>query len=80
MSQYVQLLLETAFNTKGKCGGDKNAHRVVVGKYYGKNHLEDLGRDGKIIIEWILKQLVVKVCTGFIWLRRGTSDKLLLTR
>jgi hypothetical protein len=45
--QYISEYLETAFNTKGKCGGDKNAHRVLMGKYYGNNHLENLDIDGQ---------------------------------
>jgi hypothetical protein len=27
----------------------RSAHRVVVGKPEGKNHLEDIGADGKIL-------------------------------
>jgi hypothetical protein len=29
-------------------------HKMLVGKPEGRNHLEDLGTDGKIILEWIL--------------------------
>jgi hypothetical protein len=29
----------------------KIAHRVLVRKYYGKNHLGDFGKDWKIIIK-----------------------------
>jgi hypothetical protein len=43
----VQLLLETGFDTRGSVEETKNAHRVLVRKYYGKNRLEDLGKDGK---------------------------------
>jgi hypothetical protein len=32
-----------------------------------RNHLEDLGVDGKIILEGILGKQGVKVWTGFIW-------------
>jgi hypothetical protein len=39
----------------------------------GQDHLEDLGIDEKLILEWILKKLGGKVWTGFIWLRIGTS-------
>jgi len=39
----------------------KNAHRVLVRKYYEKSHLEDLGKDGKIIIKFILKRQDVEV-------------------
>jgi hypothetical protein len=30
------------------------------------NHLEDLGLDGKIILEWILEKYSGKLWTGFI--------------
>jgi hypothetical protein len=35
-------------------GEMKNTYHILVGKPEGKNHLEDLGVDGKIILEWIL--------------------------
>jgi hypothetical protein len=38
----------------------------------GRDHLEDLGVDGKIILEWILQKYVGGLY-GFIWLRFGTS-------
>jgi hypothetical protein len=36
----------------------RSAYNVYVEKPGGKNHLEDLGVDGKIISEWILKEVV----------------------
>jgi hypothetical protein len=39
----------------------------------GRDHSEDLGVDGKIILEWILGKQGGKVWTGLIWLRLGTS-------
>jgi hypothetical protein len=42
----------------------------------GRDHLEDLGVDDRIILEWILGKYDVKVCTGFIWIRIGTSGGL----
>jgi hypothetical protein len=38
---------------------------------------ENLGVDGKIKLEWILGKWVAKVWTRFIWLRIGTSGRLL---
>jgi len=41
----------------------------------GRDHLEDLGVDGKIL-EWILEKKGGKVLIGCIWLRRGTNGGL----
>jgi hypothetical protein len=41
-----------------------------------KNHLEDLGIDGKIILELILWKQGWKLCTGCMWLTTGTSGRL----
>jgi hypothetical protein len=32
----------------------RNAYKILVGKPEGKRHSEDLGIDGKIVLEWIL--------------------------
>ena len=37
----------------------------------GKNHLEDPGIDGKIILRWIFRKWDVGAWTGLIWLRIG---------
>jgi hypothetical protein len=39
-----------------------------------RDHLEGLGVDRMTIFKWISKKLSGRVCTGFIWLRIGTSD------
>jgi hypothetical protein len=38
----------------------------------GKDHSDDLGVGGKIILVWILEKYVAKVFTAFIRLRIGT--------
>jgi hypothetical protein len=38
-----------------------------------KDHSEDLGRDGRIILEWISGKQDENMWTGFIWLRIRTS-------
>jgi hypothetical protein len=43
----------------------------------GKYHSEDLGVDGKIILEQILEKEGGKMWTGCIWFRTGTSSELL---
>jgi hypothetical protein len=39
-----------------------------------RDHLEELGIDGSIILKWILKENCGKVWTGFILLRIGSSE------
>jgi hypothetical protein len=48
-----------------------------LGNLKGKVHLEDIGIDWEIILEWILGKWGGEVWTGFIWLRIGTSGRLL---
>jgi hypothetical protein len=42
----------------------KNTFNVLVGKPEGKNHSEDLGVDGRIILEWILGKLGGRIWTA----------------
>jgi hypothetical protein len=37
-------------------GKRKVTYRVWMGSSEGKNHLEDLGVDGRIILKWIMKK------------------------
>jgi len=43
----------------------------------GRDHSEDPGVDGKVILEWYLGKEGGKVWIGYIWLRIGTSGELL---
>jgi hypothetical protein len=43
----------------------------------GKDHSEELGVDGRIILQSVLEKKGGKVWNGFIWLRIGTSSGLL---
>jgi hypothetical protein len=43
--------------------GEINAYKILVQKLKGRDHLEDLGIGGKIILEWILG----KVWSEFVW-------------
>jgi hypothetical protein len=40
----------------GTYGAKRNAYRILVGKHEGKNHLEDLGVDGNIILKCIVQK------------------------
>jgi hypothetical protein len=39
----------------------------------GRDHMADLGEDGRIKLKCIVKTCGVRMWTGFIWLRIGTS-------
>jgi hypothetical protein len=54
-----------------------NAYSILVANLKGRDHLEDVGVDGRIILERILGKKCGNFSTGFIWLRRGTSGRLL---
>ena len=51
----------------------RGVSRVWEGKSEVKNHLEDPGVDGRIILMWIFRKWEV-VWTGSSWLRIGTGD------
>jgi hypothetical protein len=58
-------------------GEMRNAYKILVGNLKGRDYSEDLGVDRKILLQWILGKQGGKVWTGLIWLRVGTSGRLL---
>jgi len=38
-----------------RMGEVRNAYNILVTKPEGRDHLEDLGVDGRIILEWVLR-------------------------
>jgi hypothetical protein len=56
---------------------ERNVHKISVRKPEGKNHSEELDADGRIMLERILQKKGVRMWDVFIWLRRGTSGRLL---
>jgi uncharacterized protein (UPF0128 family) len=58
-------------------GEKSNAYRVLMGKPEGKNKLEVLRIDGRIILKLVSED--GRIRTGLIWLRLGTMSRLLGT-
>ena len=56
-----------------RMGERSGVYRVLVGKPEGRDHLEDPGIDGRVIIRWILRIWDVGAWTGSIWLMIGTG-------
>jgi hypothetical protein len=54
-------------------GEMRNAYKIPLGKCERKNHSEDLGVDGKIILKWFLEKYSEKSWTGCICLVIGAS-------
>jgi hypothetical protein len=52
-------------------GERRGAHGILVEKPEGKNHLEDLDVDGKIILKYILRKWIVGAWNRLIWLMIG---------
>jgi hypothetical protein len=61
-------------------GKMRNEYQMLVGKPEGRDHSEDLGVDGRIILKFILGKHGLGMWIGFVWLSTGTGDGLFLTR
>jgi hypothetical protein len=48
-----------------------------VGQAEGEDHLENLGIDGRIILNCILQKWVGRTWTKFIWIRIRAGDRLI---
>jgi hypothetical protein len=55
----------------------RTVYTVLLQNLKGRDHLEDLGVDGKTTLQWILEEQDRKVWNGFIYLRKGSSGRLL---
>jgi hypothetical protein len=60
----------------GACSAYEGEERCIHGFWWGnlmeRDHLEDPGGDGRIILRWIFRKWDLWAWTGFIWLRIGT--------
>ena len=41
------------------------------------DHLGDIGVDDGIMYKWILKKQNTRLCNGFLWLRMGSSGRMM---
>jgi hypothetical protein len=46
---------------------------ITLGNFRVRDHLGDLGLDGRIILRWIFRKWDVGVWTGSRWLKIGTG-------
>ena len=58
-----------------RMGEERVVYRVLVGKPEGRNHLGDLGVDGRIILGWIFRRWDVCIWTGLGWPRIETGGR-----
>ena len=54
-------------------GESRGAYRVWWGNLREKDHFEDPGVDGRIILRWIFRKWDMGAWTGLSWLRIGTG-------
>jgi hypothetical protein len=54
-------------------GDNSGLYRVLVGKLREKDHLEDAGLDGRIILSLIFRKWNVSSWIGLMWIRLGAG-------
>jgi hypothetical protein len=52
-------------------GERRGVYTVLVGNLRERDHFEDLGEDGRIILRWNFRKWDVRAWTGSMWLRIG---------
>jgi hypothetical protein len=63
---------------ESQMGERRGVYKVFLSKHEGESHLEELGVDGRIILQWIFKKWDGEgIWTGFIWLRVRTDGRIL---
>ena len=58
-----------------RMGEERVVYRVLVGKPGERDHWEDIGVDGWIILGWISRRWDVGMWTGLGWHRIGTGGR-----
>jgi hypothetical protein len=54
-------------------GKSRGVYKIMMGNLRERDHLEDPGIDGRIILRCILKKWDGRALPGVIWLRIGTG-------
>ena len=57
-------------------GEERHYTGISLGNLRERDHLEDPGVDGRIILRWLFRKWNVGAWTGVIWIRKGTSNRL----
>jgi len=60
--------------------GIQSVQKSFITTPEGKNHLGDMGIDGRIIFKYIFEKQSMQLWIVFIWLRIWLNSKLLCTR
>ena len=55
-------------------GESRGVHRVL-GNLTARDHLEDRGIEGRIILSWIFRKWNVRAWAGLIWFKVGTRGQ-----
>jgi hypothetical protein len=55
-------------------GKKRNVYNIVVGNLKGRDNLEDLDVNGRLILKWNIREIDLRVWAVFIWLTVWTSD------
>jgi len=67
----------TNWTNTSACSEYTHIHARSISFMTGRDHLENIGVGGNVILEWILRKQSRKLWTAFIWLRTETGAGLL---